>query len=270
MSTEQVLSWIREYAPMVVGALLILIAGMWIAKRIGNWVQHGLSKTRMEPTAVSFLGTLARGITIMVAVLAALGTLGVETTSIIAVLGAAGLAIGLALKDSLSHLASGILLAVMRPFKIGDAVEVGGMVGSVDRIGLFHTELQTFDNRHIRIPNGNVMASSIINYSAYDTRRAEWVFGIAYGSNLKQAKQIIADILAADDQILAEPEPVIGLDNLNDSSVDFLVRAWVPRAELFPTQWRIREQVKLAFDDAGIEIPFPQRDFNIRGQLPTQ
>jgi small conductance mechanosensitive channel len=189
-----------------------------------------------------------------------LNTFGIQTTSIVAVSGAAGLAIGLAVQGTLSNVAAGVMIIVFRPFKLGEFVEVNGQQGTVKSISLNYTELASLANIQIIVPNANVWGNTITNYSTYKTRRAEWVFGVGYGVNLKQAEEVLRKVLADDHRTLNTPEPFIQVNNLGDFSVDFLVRAWVGTDDFFQYQADIKRKVKEEFDAAGIDIPFPTRN----------
>jgi small conductance mechanosensitive channel len=196
-------------------------------------------------------------------IVAAIGTLGVQTTSFVAVLGAAGLAVGFALQGSLSNFAAGVMLIVFRPFKAGDYVEAGGTAGSVQEVSIFTTVMKTPDNKKVIIPNSQITGGSITNYSAMETRRVDMVFGIGYGDNIKQAKDTLEQILAADERILKDPAPTIAVSELADSSVNFVVRPWVKTADYWAVYFDLTEKVKLTFDEKGISIPFPQQDVHM-------
>ncbi|KAA2312541.1 mechanosensitive ion channel family protein [Pseudooceanicola sediminis] len=244
----------------VLAAVLILLAGLflagWAKRRITN-----LSKRheRLDETLFEFLGSILSYAIIAFAFLFVLNTFGVQTTSVVAVIGAAGLAIGLALQGTLSNIAAGVMIIFFRPIKNGDFVEVNGQMGTVKNISLNFTELASLSNTQIIIPNSEVWGNTIVNYSIYPTRRAEWVFGVGYGSNLKQAEDIIRDTIMSDPRSHAEPAPFIQVNNLGDFSVDFLVRVWCDRAELFQFQADMKRKVKEALDAGGIDIPFPTR-----------
>ena len=199
---------------------------------------------------------------VMVA-LAAVQQLGVEATSFFAILGAAGLAIGLALKDSLSNFSSGVMLVFFKPFKAGDFVEAGGVSGSVDSIRIFNTVLKTPDNRLITVPNSQVYGGTITNYSALDTRRIDLVFGVSYDDNVVRAKEIIKSVLDADERILKDPAPTIMMLELADSSVNFAVRPWVATPDYWAVRGDVLEGVKKALEDNGLSIPYPQRDVHL-------
>ena len=206
-----------------------------------------------------FLANIVRYGLLALTIIFVLQNFGFQTASLIALLGAAGLAIGLALQGVLSGVASGVMLVVFRPIKVGDFVSVNGVMGTVKDISIFTTELATLDNVQIIMPNTSVWSSTITNYSVYDRRRAEWIFGVAYGADLAKAEQIIKDTILGDPRSLTDPEPFIQVNNLGDFSVDFLVRVWVPAAEYFQYQADMKRLVKEAFDAGGIDIPFPTR-----------
>ena len=192
--------------------------------------------------------------------LAVLGKLGIQTTSFIAVLGAAGLAIGLALQGSLSNFASGVMLVLFRPFKVGDYIEAGGTSGTVEEMLIFSTKMKTPDNKAVFVPNGSITGGTIVNYSAKDTRRVDLVFGVSYEDDISKVKQIIEEVLNADDRILKDPSPTVGLAELGDSSVNFVVRPWVSAADYWGVRFSLNEAMKLRFDQEGVSIPYPQRD----------
>ena len=244
----------------VLAALLILFLGFvfggWARKRL---IRLGQSYDHLDITLFSFLGNVARYVIIAFAVLFVLNTFGIQTTSIVAVIGAAGLAIGLALQGTLSNVAAGVMIVFFRPIKLGQFVEVNGQMGTVKDITLNFIELSSVSNVQIIIPNSQVWGNTIINYSSYDTRRAEWVFGVGYGANLKRAEDTIRETIMADPRSKAEPAPFIQVNNLGDSSVDFLVRVWCESSDYFQYQADMKRQVKEALDGAGVPIPFPTR-----------
>lgn len=244
----------------VLAAILILLAGFivggWVRRRL---VQLGGKNKHLDVTLFNFLGNVARYIVIAFAFLFVLNTFGVQTTSFVAVIGAAGLAIGLALQGTLSNVAAGVMIVFFRPIKLGDFVEVNGQMGTVKEITLNFIELASLSNVQIIIPNAQVWGNTIVNYSVYDTRRAEWTFGVGYGANLQKAEQVIRDTIMADPRSKTDPEPFIQVNNLNTSSVDFLVRVWCNSADFFQYQADMKRRVKEALDEAGVDIPFPTR-----------
>ncbi|MEJ6404619.1 mechanosensitive ion channel family protein [Yoonia sp. 2307UL14-13] len=244
----------------VVAAILILIVGFiiggWARKRL---VRLGEKHRHLDETLFNFLGNIARYVVVGFAFLFVLNTFGVQTTSVIAVIGAAGLAIGLALQGTLSNVAAGVMIVFFRPIKINDFVEVNGQMGTVKDITLNYTELASIGNVQIIIPNSEVWGNTIVNYSTYPLRRAEWTFGVGYGVNLKQAEDVIRNTIMSDERSKSDPEPFIQVNNLGSSSVDFLVRVWCDSAVYFAYQADMKRQVKEALDAANINIPFPTR-----------
>ena len=244
----------------VLAAILILVAGFIIGGWLrGRLIRVGQMNRHLDATLFSFLGNIVRYVIIGFAFLFVLNTFGVQTTSFVAVIGAAGLAIGLALQGTLSNIAAGVMIVFFRPVKLGDFVEVNGQMGTVKEINLNFIELASVANVQIIIPNSQVWGNTIVNYSAYDSRRAEWVFGVGYGADLKLAEETIRRTILSDPRSRTEPEPFIQVNNLGDFSVDFLVRVWCSSADFFQYQADMKRQVKEALDAAGVEIPFPTR-----------
>ena len=241
-------------------ALAIFIIGRWIARWLTNIVRKLMTKSNLDVMLINFLGNLVYTVLILVVVMATLDHLGIRTTSLLAVFGAAGLAIGLALKDSLSNFSSGVMIILFRPFKVGDFIEAGGASGVVEEVRMFATIMRTGDNRQIIVPNGQIYSGTITNYSAKPTRRIDLVFGIGYGDDIAKAKKIIDDIMQQDERILSDPAPGIALGELAESSVNFNVRPWVNNEDYWPVRADLLEKIKLAFDANGISIPFPQQD----------
>lgn len=244
----------------ILAAILILITGFVIGGWLrGRLMRVGQMNRHLDATLFSFLGNIVRYVVIGFAFLFVLNTFGVQTTSFVAVIGAAGLAIGLALQGTLSNIAAGVMIVFFRPVKLGDFVEVNGQMGTVKEINLNFIELASVANVQIIIPNSQVWGNTIVNYSAYDSRRAEWVFGVGYGADLKLAEETIRRTILSDPRSRTEPEPFIQVNNLGDFSVDFLVRVWCSSADFFQYQADMKRQVKEALDAAGVEIPFPTR-----------
>lgn len=244
----------------VLAAIVLLFLGFVIAGWAGRRVRKlGAKHAHLDYTLFSFLGNILRYVIIGLTVLIVLNTFGVQTTSIVAVVGAAGLAIGLALQGTLSNIAAGVMIVFFRPINVGDFVDVGGEMGTVKDISLNFTELASTSNVQIIVPNSEVWGNTITNYSTYDTRRAEWTFGVGYGVNLKQAEDIIRSTIMADSRSMTDPEPFIQVNNLGDSSVDFLVRVWVSSGDYFAYQADMKRAVKEALDAGGVDIPFPTR-----------
>ena len=254
---------LADYGVKVLAAIAIFVIGKWVAKLLTKAIRRIMKKSSLEPMLVTFTANLSYAALMVFVVLAALNQLGIQTTSFIAVIGAAGLAIGLAMQDSLSNFAAGVMLIIFRPFKTGDFIEAAGTAGAVQEIHIFTTTLKTGDNRLIHIPNGKIIGDNIVNYSANDTRRVDMVFGISYDDDIKQAKTIIEQALQADTRVLAEPGPTIGVLELADSSVNIAVRPWVNTSDYWPTLFALNETIKEEFDQAGISIPFPQSEVHL-------
>lgn len=244
-------------------AAVILFGGLWLAKRIKVLINDLLEKRGIDPLLASFASSIAHIFMITFIGIAALGQLGIQTTSLVAIIGAAGLAIALSLQSSLANFASGVMIIAFRPFKVGDFVEAGGVSGVVEGIQIFSTGFRTGDNKTIIVPNSNITGGSITNYSAKDTRRVDLVFGIGYDDDLKNAKDLLKDIIDSDERILKDPEPVIAVSELADSSVNFVVRPWVKSADYWAVYFDLTENVKLRFDKEGISIPYPQQDVHM-------
>lgn len=251
------------YAPRLLLAIVTLVIGLWIIKHISNGMSHAFEKGGMEDTLRKFIRNLVSvGLKALLFISVA-SMVGIATTSFIAVLGAAGLAVGLALQGSLANFAGGVLILLFRPFKVGDFIDGSGHAGTVKEISIFHTIMTTPDNKTVIVPNGALSNGSITNFSTQPTRRVEVTFGIGYGDDLKKAKEVVEATIRADERVLAEPAPVVVISSLGDSSVNILSRCWVNSADFFPVTWDLTENVKLAFDEAGISIPFPQRDVHL-------
>lgn len=246
----------------VLMAAAIVIIGFFIVKRVREIMRNNLKK-HIDPMLASFLTNIVYMLMMALVVIAALSRLGVETTSLAAIIAAAGLAIGLSLKDSLANFASGVMIIAFRPFKAGDYIEAGGVAGVVEGIQMFSTQLTSPDNKHIIVPNAQITTDSIVNYSAKDTRRIDLVIGIGYDDDIKKAKTTLQKVVKADKRVLAEPAPFIAVAELADSSVNFVVRPWVNSGDYWTTKCDLTEKIKLAFDKAGISIPYPQTDVHL-------
>jgi small conductance mechanosensitive channel len=246
----------------IVTAAVIVIVGRVIVRWLIKLLRKMMVRADLDPILINFASSITTGILLLIVLIAAIDRLGVDTTSFIAILGAAGLAVGLALKDSLQNFAAGIMMIIFRPFKLGDFIEAGGVNGVVEKISVFSTIMKTGDNREIIIPNGQIYAGVITNYSARDTRRIDLVFGIGYDDDMLKAKQIMEDILTAHEQILDEPAPAVAVAELADSSVNFNVRPWVKSSDYWAVRSDLLQKIKLAFDKNNISIPYPQMDIH--------
>jgi small conductance mechanosensitive channel len=251
--------YITEYGLKLIGAIIILVIGLWITKRITNLVNKLLVKRNVDATLVRFFTALVRIALIAFVVIAAISKVGVETTSFIAILGAAGLAIGFALQGSLANLASGVMLIIFRPINVGDYIEGGGLEGIVEEIGIFVTTLITLDNKVVFIPNSKMTSDNIVNYSGKDIRRVDLVFGVAYKENIDKVRTAISEALSNNPKILKDPKPDILVSKLAESSVDFEVRPWCKTEDYWDVYYSVIEDIKKKFVKENLEIPFPQR-----------
>lgn len=247
----------------LIAALAIFVIGRMISKAIVRGARKAMHRIGVDETLQSFLGNIISVLLTIVIVLAAISQLGVKTTSFIALLGAAGLAVGLALQGSLANFASGVLIVFFRPYQKGDYVEAAGVGGTVDAVTIFNTIMITPDNRRVVVPNSNVTSGPITNYSAHDTRRLDLVIGVGYDDDLQKTRQVLADVVTADERVLAEPAPVIEVLELGDSSVNFAVRPWVKTSDYWPLRFSLMMAIKLRLDAEGISIPYPQRDVHL-------
>ena len=261
--TDYLNLYIIPWGVNLIMALVIFIVGRWLAKTIRNIVKRLMNKAEMDEILTNFVGNMLYFALLIVVVIAALDQLGINTTSVMAIFAAAGLAVGLALKDSLSNFAAGVMLVFFKPFKAGDFIEAAGITGVVEQLRIFSTVMRTGDNREITIPNSHIYGGTIVNFSARDTRRIDLVFGIGYEDNLKQAKALIEEAMNEDERILKDPAPVILLMELADSSVNFAVRPWVNSGDYWVVRSDLMERVKEKFDTNGISIPYPQQDLHL-------
>jgi len=260
---------LTDWAIKIVLALVIYVIGKWIAQRVTAFVQKMMHLRKADATLISFLSNVVYGVLLVAVILASLDTLGLPVTSLVAVVGAAGLAVALALKDSLGNFASGVMLVMFRPFIKGDFVEAAGVTGKVDQVGIFNTIMTTPDNKQIIIPNGQVAAGAITNYTAHDTRRVDLVFGVGYDDDLKVAREVLTRICKNHPKVLDDPETSILILNLGDSSVDFAVRPWAKTADYWTVWNDLLEQGKFELEAAGCNIPFPQRDVHLYNASPA-
>ncbi len=260
---EKVLDLLTVYGLKVVAAIAILVIGRWVAKGIRRLFLNMLEKRKVEQTVSRFVGNFSYVLLLVFFIIAALRQLGLQTTSFVAVIGAAGLAVGLAMKDSLSNFAAGFMLILFRPVKVGDYVEAAGVAGIVEEIQIFTTQMRSPDNKTIIVPNSKLIGDNIVNYSTKGTRRVDMVFGIGYSDDIDKAREVMRSVIAEDARILADPAPLIAVSALGESSVDFIVRPWVKSADYWDVLCDVTEKVKKRFDGEGISIPFPQRDVHL-------
>ena len=247
----------------IIAAVLIFIIGRIIARWLTRLVGKLMEKQNIELTLVNFLKNIIYYALMIAVIIAALNRLGINTTSFVAVVGAAGLAIGLALKDSLGNFSAGVMLILFRPFKLGDFVTAGGVSGTVKEITIFNTVMATGDNQKVIVPNSAIMGNVITNVTANTTRRIDLVFGIGYDDDMTRAKEIISRVISEESRILADPAPTIAVAELADSSVNIVARPWVNTGDYWAVRFDLTEKIKREFDENGISIPFPQRDVHI-------
>ncbi len=252
-----------EYGLKLIAAIVVFLIGKMVANWVKKLVARVMNKGGLDPIIVGFTSSIAYIAMMAFVIVAALGQLGIQTTSFIAILGAAGLAIGLALQGSLANFAAGFLMIIFRPFKVGDYIEGGGVSGTVQAIHIFTTTLTTPDNKTIIVPNANIGNNNITNYSTQATRRVDLTVGVAYDADLKEVRSILEDIVSKDGRILKDPAHQIAVSELADNSVNFVFRLWVNSADYWDVFFDANETVKNRFDEAGIGIPFPQRDVHL-------
>lgn len=244
-------------------ALAIFVIGRMIANLLTKMLRKAFDRGNMDPTLSGFLCKIANILMVMMVVMAALGKLGINTTSFVAVLGAAGLAVGLALQGSLGNFASGVMIIFFRPYKVGDFIEAGGTKGIVEEISIFNTNMRTPQNQVVIVPNGQITGGTIVNYSVKETRRIDLTMGVSYDDDLKLAKDTIWKVLNADERILKDPEAIVGVMNLGESSVDIVVWFWVKSPDFLMTKMDLTERLKVELEAAGCSIPYPQRDVHM-------
>ncbi len=257
------LGWGQTVGLKVVAGVATFFVGRWIAGQLVRLLERGMKRAGVEPTLASFLGNVSYGLMLAVVVISALGQLGVNTTSAAALMGGAGVAVGLSLKDQLSAFASGAMLIVFRPFKVGDFIDAGGTTGTVEEIRIVATVMRTPNNQQVTVPNDKIWGSTITNYNAKLTRRIDLPVGISYDADMKKAKTIVGEIIAADERILGDPVPWIGITDLGDSAVVMTVRPWVKTADYWQVRADLIEEIKTRFDAQDIGIPYPQMDVHM-------
>lgn len=257
--TELITAW----GLRVVGAIVLLIIGRMAAGWARRLAKRGLARSGVDHTLVPFLSGLVYWLVLAVVLVAVLGIVGIQTASLLAVLGAAGLAVGLALQGSLSNFASGVMLLIFRPFSVGDFIDAGGTTGAVESIGLFSTTLNTPDNVRVIMPNSVVYGQTIKNFAANDIRRNDMMVGVSYDDDLGTAMEIIRTVLGEDDRVLADPEPVVAVAELGDSSVNFVVRPWCAKEDYWTLRFDLTRALKERLEAAGCSIPYPQRDVHL-------
>lgn len=260
---DQIVGLGIEWGPRLLLALVVLVVGLWIINRVVAMFRKGMEAREVEPSLAGFVESLSSILFKALLLVSVASMVGIETTSFIAILGAAGLAVGLALQGSLANFAGGVLILVFKPYKVGDFIDAQGVAGTVKGIQIFNTIITTPDNKQVIVPNGAISNGIITNVSAEATRRVDFVFGIGYGDDIASARAEIASVIGAEDRVLDDPEPLVVVSELADSSVNFTVRVWVNAADYWGVFFDLTEAVKLRFDERGISIPFPQSDIHV-------
>jgi small conductance mechanosensitive channel len=255
---------LSTYGLSMLGALVVLIIGLWLSGWASRLTRRMLQKNRrIDPTLTQFFSSLVKWAVVAITIVTVLGQFGVQTASLITVLGATGLAIGLALQGTLSDVAAGVMLLLFRPLKVGDYVEAGGNAGTVEELNLFFIVLATPDNVRITVPNGKVWGAAVSNFSANPTRRVDIPTGISYDDDIDAAIKVIKDTISADPRVHGDPEPFVAVSAMSESSIEFAVRVWVDNANFWPVKFDLTRAVKLALDANGITIPYPQRTVHV-------
>ncbi|MGW8160956.1 MAG: mechanosensitive ion channel family protein [Desulfobulbales bacterium] len=260
---DAIWSWVTTYSLNIIGAILIFIVGKWLAHRIARLLAKLLERNSVDKALVNFLSNLTYYALVILVLVAAAGRLGINTTSFLTVIGAAGLAVGLALKDSLANFAAGVMLVLFRPFTIGDVVSAAGVTAKVENITIFNTLFCTPDNQLIIVPNSKIMGDIITNINAKPTRRIDLTVGISYSDDMAKTKEILARLANEDSRILTDPAPAIAVAELADSSVNLIFRPWVKTGDYWDVRFALTEKIKNSLDEAGISIPFPQHDVHL-------
>ncbi|MEM6642208.1 MAG: mechanosensitive ion channel domain-containing protein [Bacteroidota bacterium] len=264
--SSQLIELVVLWAPKIVTALLVLIIGLWVIKVITRSMGKAMDKRNVDPSLSPFLRSLISALLKVILIISVIGMVGIEATSFVAVLGAAGLAIGLALQGTLQNFAGGVIILLIKPFKVGDYVTVAGESGTVHAIQIFNTFLKTPDNKVIIVPNGQAANSITTNFSAEETRRVDFTFGVGYGDSTEKTRQTLMELINADERILKDPAPFVAVSALADSSVNFVVRVWVKGSDYWGVHFDMNENVYNKFNEVGLNIPFPQMDVHVHKQ----
>ncbi len=260
---DAIVAWLAEHGLNIVAALTIFIVGRIVARRVTNFLGNVLARNNVDGTLTSFFKNFTFLALMAAVVVASLNMLGFETTSIVAILGAATLAIGFALQDFLSNFAAGVMIILMKPYAVGDLVEINEARGFVDEVQVFNTILKTFENERIIVANNAALGANITNYSANGCMRLDMVFGVSYQDDLLKVKAILKEILSDQPEVLTDPAPIVAVLELGDSSINFAVQPFIKAEDYWTVHFNTHEQVKLRFDAAGISIPYPTRDINL-------
>ena len=261
--TQTAIDLLWKYGPDIVLAIITLFVGLWIIKLLSRTVRKVLTKREFDPSLTPFLVTLLNIALKAALVVSVIDMVGIEVTSFVAIIGAAGLAVGLALQGTLQNFAGGVIILILKPFKVGDVIDAKGYLGTVKEIQIFYTIINTFDKKVVYIPNGSLANSDMTNYSKEEDRRNEWTFGIGYGDDVDKAKELLKKLIDEDERILKDPEPFVALHSLGDSSVNIVVRTWSKADNLWPVYFDMNEKVYKEFPKHGLNIPFPQMDVHV-------
>lgn len=261
---------VLQYGGQLIAGLAVLFLGWKVVGFVGRQIEKLIEKKELDPTVKPFIKSLFKIILRALVLVAALGTMGVEMSAFAALLAATGVAIGLALSGTLQNFAGGLVVLILKPFRVGDVIETSDATGTVTEIQIFHTYLKTFDNKMVVLPNGRISSDRVTNYNVLPQRRVDFVFGIGYNDDLKQAKALLMEVIEKNEKILKDPAPFIGLNELGESSVNLVVRVWANTPDYWEVYFYMMEEVKTVFDKNGISIPFPQRELHIvHGENPS-
>lgn len=264
--SDKIMDFVLTYGPKLIGAIITLVVGLWVIKMVMNGIVKSFRKREMDPSLIPFLKGLIGTLLKVMLIISVMSMMGIAMTSFVAILGAMGLAVGMALSGTLQNFAGGVIILILKPFKIGDVIEAQGYIGSVNSIQIFNTILKTPDNKTIIIPNGGLSTGSMVNYSTEATRRVDWTVGIGYGDDIEKARKILLEILSSDDRIFKDPAPFIQVSALADSSVNLATRVWVNAGDYWGVFMETNEKIYNEFNKQGINIPFPQMDVHLHKQ----
>ncbi|MBU0650627.1 mechanosensitive ion channel [bacterium] len=267
---QKILIYITQYGIRILFALIIFFAGKFLARTASNFLEKLMLKSKIDKTLTTFSKNFCYFGFLLIVTIAAVNKLGVETTSLVAMVGAAGLAVGLALQGSLANFAAGVLLVIFKPFKVDDVIDVQGTIGTVKEIQIFNTIIMTPDNKQVILPNSKITNDKVVNFSSANERRIDLTFDISYTDNIKKAKEILAAVLSEDKRLLKDPKPFIAVSQLGESSVTLICRPWVKPENYWDAYFDLIENGKLALENAGITIPFPQQDIYIKEVVKNQ
>jgi small conductance mechanosensitive channel len=260
---DQDYSYLLSYGVKLLIGIIVLLIGFWIIKKVVNGIHKVMTKKSIDPTLIPFIKSLISVTLKALLLISVVSYMGIPMTSFVALLGAAGLAVGMALSGTLQNFAGGVILLILKPFKVGDFIEAQGHMGIVNEIQIFNTILKTPDNKTIILPNGGLSTSSMVNFSTEDTRRVDWTVGIGYGDDIEKAKEVLQRLCDEDDRIMKDPAVFIALSELADSSVNFTVRAWVKASDYWGVYFLMNENIYKTFEKEGLNIPYPQMDVHL-------